>query len=767
MVQVRRISGDVTLPETPKGVAGGERPPLPSRYRIQGVIGEGGMGKVFRAHDSTLGRDVAIKVIEIGIGGTDSTKQRERFAREARAAARLAHPNIVAVHDVDPEAGWLVMDLIEGKSLADDVERGAAPPAFVRRVAREVLSALDAAHAAGVIHRDVKPSNVIIDSSGKATLVDFGVARLVDAEMTRTGESIGTPAYMAPEQLRGGAVDERTDLYGLGATLFELITGERMVAFESPGEAAMAKLMATGDRVLAQVIAKCLRGEPAGRYGSAREALLALDSGELIVPKHDRSRARRIRLLLGLVALIGGAVLAFTLLRKPARDRRLDDAFAIAQRGEHEKAMLVLDQYLLTDPDNADALTLKFLVRWWWHGVYDDKASSYVTKLEPEQRAMVRGIELMTLRQEDQAVAYLESVTAEFPDSVLIAFALGEARWHGGNLERGVATLEQAYLLDPRWQMALHHIFEYRLSRGEPDKLVAVHAKLREVDPARGAALECEMAIASRKYMEAATNALAVTPFVEPIPELYTCGAHAYALAGRIDLAESAIDKMMTTWAIDLREWGGQSMAHELMLYRGRYNEYRDKLRTHPSRQTDIAGMLWDPDFASSPTVEHPALHILATANTFGMRGPPIGTAMVLLSEHRRGRDPEPLHAEDPQAEIRAYGKGLGAELRGDRALAIEQLRKALTVPAKGDIRMLVAHALARNLHATGDTTAAKAACREVMAPTQYYGYRAVLVPDCVLWGNDPAEMKWLDETWKGAFAHPSVVEVRRRLHGG
>ena len=155
--------------------------------------------------------------------------------REARAAARLVHPNIVAVHDVDPEAGWLVMELVEGESLRDRAERGALPPALVARDRRAGAGgARRRAHAAGVIHRDIKPSNIMVGADDRVKLVDFGVARLVDVEVTRTGESLGTPAYMAPEQMRGAPIDARTDLYALGATLYELVTGERMIAFESP-----------------------------------------------------------------------------------------------------------------------------------------------------------------------------------------------------------------------------------------------------------------------------------------------------------------------------------------------------------------------------------------------------------------------------------------------------------------------------------------------------------------------------------------------------
>jgi serine/threonine-protein kinase len=233
---------DPTIAETPRSAARRRLTEPPERYDIQQLLGEGGMGRVYRAHDTKLGRDVAIKMLDRELQGPDKTQQRERFVREARAAARLLHPNIAVVHDVDADAGWLVMELVEGESLRDVLSRGSLGTIHVRRIAEQVLAALDAAHAAGIIHRDVKPSNIVEMKTGSVKLVDFGVARLVDVEVTRTGESMGTPAYMAPEQLRGGAVDGRTDLYALGATLYELITGNRMIAFESPGPAAIEKI---------------------------------------------------------------------------------------------------------------------------------------------------------------------------------------------------------------------------------------------------------------------------------------------------------------------------------------------------------------------------------------------------------------------------------------------------------------------------------------------------------------------------------------------
>jgi hypothetical protein len=136
----------------------------------------------------------------------------------------------------------------------------------------------------------------------------------------------------------------------------------------------------------------------------------------------------------------------------------------------------------------------------------------------------------------------------------------------------------------------------------------------------------------------------------------------------------------------------------------------------------------------------------------------------VVLSEHLRGRDTQVVYAEDPQAEIRAYGRGLAAWQKGDAVLALRELDKALATPAKGDIRMMVGHALAKIHHAQGNVAKAREACREVIEPALYYAYRAVLLPDCVLWSGDRAGWQRLLDTWTGEFAHPSVVEMRRRL---
>jgi serine/threonine protein kinase len=743
---------DATTPGTPAAAAAKSRSvQLPHRYRVLDVIGEGGMGRVYRALDLTLGREVAIKVIETDLlPGPDKTMQRERFAREARAAARLVHPNIVAVHDVDPDAGWLVMDLVEGTSLRELVQRGKQDPVLVRAIAEQVLSALDCAHAAGVIHRDVKPSNIMLDDQRKATLVDFGVARLVDAELTRTGESLGTPAYMAPEQIRGATVDARTDLYSLAATLYELVTGARMVAFESPSASAIARVedACPGEPGLAHVIARSLQADPDERFASAREAIVALG-------RRPRRR-RRMAVVGGAVALAALATTGALWLRGgDAQDPRLATAFTLAQRGENEKALGVIAEYIAEHPDDSGARTLQYLASWWANGTRDPHIDELLGRpLAPAQRAMISGIDLITQRRESEAIAYLMNADAEHPGHVEILYALGEAEFHGQQLADGVATLERAFHLDPRWEVALHHVIELRLSRGEGAQLVPIADQLRAHDPAAAATLDCQIAISDHRYAEAAESAEHALASVEQIPELYICRAQAQTLAGDLEGARTTAKHAFQLWPIDYREWGGFAAYAETFLYRGQLDEYLDFVRGKPSGQRGLTLALW------RPSPDQPV-----TAPTGpGMRMPPIGVAEWILIEATRGVDEVATYASYPEPELRGYGAGLWAEKRGNLPAAITAYRAALAVPARGDLHMLLSHHLARALYASGDRAGAAAACADVIAPRVYEGYRAALMPDCMLWLDDPDQWRKLDTIWQGTFAHPSVIEARHRL---
>lgn len=234
------------------------------------------MGLVVEAFDRTLGREVAIKVLTLD-PSVDSIIE-ERFLREARAAAHLRHPGIVQVFDIDPAGQYIVMELVRGESLSARLDRDKRLPADeVRRIGTVVLEALGVAHAAGIVHRDVKPGNILLGQGDEVKLADFGVARIGDSELTRPGTQIGTPAYMAPEQLRGRDVDARADVYAAGATLFKAVTGNRLHDVDDPKDIVKLVIEASGDRVLGEVIARAVREAPADRFPDGRAFAKALE----------------------------------------------------------------------------------------------------------------------------------------------------------------------------------------------------------------------------------------------------------------------------------------------------------------------------------------------------------------------------------------------------------------------------------------------------------------------------------------------------------
>jgi serine/threonine protein kinase len=211
------------------------------------------MGEVFRAHDAKLDRDVALKVLPEGALGDEEA--RKRFQKEAHALSRLSHPHIATILDFDTQEGtdYLAMELVRGHSLRDELEsRGPLPEKTVVRLGTQIAHGLQAAHEQGVIHRDLKPSNLQLTPDGLVKILDFGLARFVATESgdseetapteTAVGRAAGTLPYMSPEQLRGRGVDARTDLYAVGAVLYELATGRRLFAKESAAELTEAIL---------------------------------------------------------------------------------------------------------------------------------------------------------------------------------------------------------------------------------------------------------------------------------------------------------------------------------------------------------------------------------------------------------------------------------------------------------------------------------------------------------------------------------------------
>jgi serine/threonine-protein kinase len=268
--------------------ATGDATPVPMvvrRFQVRRLLGGGATGRVFEAVDTLLGTSVALKLLSIGGGaaaGAPSDPERQaylRFAREADAAGRLRHPNIVALHDAQPASGLFVFELMTGGTLAERL--GATGPltlAAARRLALDLLAALGAAHERGIVHRDVKPDNVFFDAAGNAKLGDFGGAHLADFGQTQTGGFLGTLAYMSPEQITGAAIGFAADLYALAVTLYEALVGRppflgpdlvtQHLGDLPPLPSRLRRALAAAhDEVLLRALSKA----PADRYGSAAD----------------------------------------------------------------------------------------------------------------------------------------------------------------------------------------------------------------------------------------------------------------------------------------------------------------------------------------------------------------------------------------------------------------------------------------------------------------------------------------------------------------
>ncbi|HEV7933249.1 MAG TPA: serine/threonine-protein kinase, partial [Actinomadura sp.] len=288
-------------PMDPEGTRAGRGRLLARRYRLGKPVGHGGMGTVWQAHDEVLGRDVAVKEVILPHGLSDDERaiQYKRTFREARTAARLGHPGVVTVYDVVEEAGrpWIIMELVRSRSLDQVIKQeGLLPPGRAARIARQMLAALHAAHEAGVLHRDVKPSNVLVGSGDRTVLTDFGIATATgDVTLTQTGLVMGSPAYIAPERARGRTVGPPSDLWSLGITIYAMVDGKS--PYDRPE--AMASLVAiiseepepaVNAGPLTPVVEGLLRKDPDERM-NAHEAGRLLDE----IVRADARQAQRTR----------------------------------------------------------------------------------------------------------------------------------------------------------------------------------------------------------------------------------------------------------------------------------------------------------------------------------------------------------------------------------------------------------------------------------------------------------------------------------------
>lgn len=287
--------GEVSLPATI------------GRYRIEGLIGRGAMGVVYKAHDPDIDRTLAIKLVRADLlEGADNSEFLARFRREAQAAGRCAHPNIVAVYDFAMHEGcpYMAMEYVDGISLARLLApREALPAARAVHILRQVLAALSVAHRAGIVHRDIKPANILVAADDVAKVTDFGVARLDRSDMTQTGAMIGTLRYMSPEQCRGEAIDARSDLFSAASVLYEALTGHHAFPGRAETEIIRALLqddplpLSTSDIGMApalnEILQRALAKVPAARFPTADAFAASLDDVAIQAPSvavDDRTR---------------------------------------------------------------------------------------------------------------------------------------------------------------------------------------------------------------------------------------------------------------------------------------------------------------------------------------------------------------------------------------------------------------------------------------------------------------------------------------------
>ena len=317
-------------------------------FEIVELLGRGGMGEVWRARDARLKRDVAIKVLPAALARDPD--RIARFEREARAASALNHPNIVAVYDIgrDSDTYWIATELVRGDTLRKAIAAGPLPAPKAVEIATQVAAGLAAAHAAGLVHRDLKPDNIMIARGGQVKILDFGLAkqRRTSEESTATdltdeGVVMGTAGYMAPEQVRGEAADQRADLFSFGVVLYEMLCGKRAFAGDSSVEAMNAilkeepaDLPASVPPELARIVGRCLEKDPDQRFQSAADLRFALQASSPSLPPTAAPQQRvRLKWAIAAVALVAGAGGVWLWLSRPLASPRVTGIVQITHDG--------------------------------------------------------------------------------------------------------------------------------------------------------------------------------------------------------------------------------------------------------------------------------------------------------------------------------------------------------------------------------------------------------------------------------------------------
>ena len=696
---------------------------LPPRFVPLAVLGAGGAGVVVRARDAALGRDVAVKVIARERVG--DARSRDRFLREARAAGRLQHRHIVAVHDVDPGGRFIVMELVPGETLKQRIAReGALAPAEVRRVAAALLDALAAAHEAGIVHRDVKPAN-ILGATGVVALGDFGIAGVADSELTATGERVGTPAYMAPEQLRGQPAGPRADLYAAGATLFEAATGERLHREGGEGPALGPRervLAATGDGALADAIARALCERPEDRFADARELAAAIARA----PARPPRRPGR-----GLAALAAGAALllgggSWWLARRgpAAADRELELGVAALERQDLAAATAHLEAAARA-PDAPAVAHYRLAIAYWWtsrpsplvEGAIDRALAG---RLDERQRAFAGALRSLVALDYPAVIDRFRALAARYPDDREIQYGLFESLFHGGHPAEALAAHQRLRDRFPGFALGAGHAVACALSQG--DLAAARRAAAAAGDD--GALWRARILAAAGQPRDA----VALLDRARSGWEIVALHALAGEEAAARDLARqlAAGDMRRAAFpllALALARGEDTAAAWDLALSaagvpdspdvssRDRWVDLAAFLaidRTAPARAELVSRRLgWEPG------------HILEADVARAFLADAVGD-QARLAELARSGFPE----------VAAIARAAAAERAGDHQAAALAWRQALAASA-GRFRLAEAARLAAALARSGDPTGAAGACGEVRRPRLFHWSWGAAVARC------------------------------------
>ncbi|MCU0673652.1 MAG: protein kinase [Myxococcota bacterium] len=649
-------------------------PRVPARFELLHELGRGGTAVVWAARDRTLGRRVAIKCFDRRPGAP------ERLLHEARTVVALDHPAIVRVHEVDVEHGLLVMELLEGGTLADRAMRSTLTGSEAVALGRELGLALAHAHRAGVLHRDVKPSNVLLDRDGRPRLADFGIAAAVD----RVTDGAGTQAFAAPEQLAGEA-SVASDLFGMGATLLFATTGSTLASLEGmPPAEAVAR--ATRDRRLARVVGRLLAPEPNARFSSAIDVVHAL-----AVPETRRSRALwvMLSLLLSLVVYVGARSVGAEWMAAEPVEAPLDaplaeplpdsnrDALDVARTALARNDLVGAEAALLeADPNDPRTLELASLVEW-WNGRDNTALLDRLDRALPStgSRSLLDGLRLLGTHDVDGAVSHFDAYLEAHPDAREGLYGAFEAHWHQGDCERAVALYDRLVTREPDFALGIEHVLMHALVTGRLERVSSLLASSDALPTSTRVLWQARLAMARGRPDEAAelvSRALRVRP---------DASTRSYA---RIAWVEAEVARGDLRAARELaRE--ADALTRALLLHA-------------------IAGA--EPHVELGPTRTALAEELAGHTRMLDL----------LVTERRGDRGVLEAFVDSTSAEVAAAAGAIVAEQRGELAAASAAWRNAAARSCEGTFRPLALVRAAEVDRRRGDLEGARSACATIDA---------------------------------------------------